>query len=78
MQLARQVRSESLDSRSKPEPGLHTALERLTDDQRVAVRLVHAHGYTYAEAATMLDIPITTLRNHIHRGMKRLRRHLEP
>ena len=69
---------EPISPAAEPEPGLHTALERLTDDQRVAVLLVHTHGYTYAEAATMLDIPITTLRNHIHRGMKRLRRHLEP
>jgi RNA polymerase sigma-70 factor (ECF subfamily) len=61
----------------EPEPGLHTALQRLTDDQRAAVLLVHAHGYSYTEAAAALDIPITTLRNHLHRGMKRLRRHLE-
>lgn len=57
--------------------GLHIALDRLTDDQRVAVLLVHAHGYSYADAAALLDIPVSTLRNHIHRGMKQLRRHLE-
>ena len=68
---------EPADTTSETEPGLHTALERLTDDQRVAVLLVHAHGYSYADAAALLDIPVTTLRNHIHRGMKRLRRHLE-
>jgi len=68
---------EPISPTNETEPGLHTALERLTDDQRVSVLLVHAHGFTYAEAATMLDIPITTLRNHIHRGMKRLRRNLE-
>lgn len=56
---------------------LHAALEQLSDDQRVAVILVHAHGYSYADAADVLDIPVTTLRNHIPRGMKRLRRHLE-
>jgi DNA-directed RNA polymerase specialized sigma24 family protein len=59
-------------------PELHTALASLTADQRSAVLLVHAHGYSYADAASTLDIPITTLRNHIHRGMNRLRRHLEP
>jgi RNA polymerase sigma factor (sigma-70 family) len=68
---------EPAEAASETETGLHTALERLTDDQRVAVLLVHAHGYSYAEAATVLDIPVTTLRNHIHRGMKQLRRHLE-
>ena len=61
----------------EPEPGLDEALECLTDDQRVAVLLVHAHGYSYAEAAGILEIPVTTLRNNIHRGMNRLRRQLE-
>jgi RNA polymerase sigma-70 factor (ECF subfamily) len=68
---------EPVDTMSESDPGVHTALERLTDDQRVAVLLVHAHGYSYADAAAVLDVPVTTLRNHIHRGMKQLRRHLE-
>ena len=61
----------------EPNPGLHVALAHLTDDQRVAVLLVHAHGYSYAEAASLLGISVSTLRNHIHRGMNRLRKHLE-
>lgn len=61
----------------EPNPGLQVALAHLTDDQRVAVLLVHAHGYSYAEAASLLDISVSTLRNHIHRGMNRLRKHLE-
>jgi DNA-directed RNA polymerase specialized sigma24 family protein len=59
------------------EPSLPAALSRLTDAQRAAVLLVHAHAYSYAEAAELLDIPVTTLRNHIHRGMTRLRALLE-
>jgi DNA-directed RNA polymerase specialized sigma24 family protein len=59
------------------EPGLPDALARLSDDQRAAVLLVHAHAYSYAEAAELLDVPVTTLRNHIHRGMTRLRTLLE-
>ena len=68
---------ESTEFNHEPEPGLHDALQCLTDDQRVAVLLVHAHGYSYAEAAGILEIPVTTLRNNIHRGMNRLRRQLE-
>ncbi len=59
------------------EPGLHEALSRLTPDQRAAVMLVHAHGYRYAEAADLLDIPVSTLKNHLHRGSRRLRKILE-
>jgi RNA polymerase sigma-70 factor (ECF subfamily) len=57
--------------------GLHEALTRLTPDQRAAVMLVHAHGYRYAEAADLLDIPVSTLKNHLHRGGRRLRKLLE-
>lgn len=59
------------------DPGLHQALTRLTPDQRAAVMLVHAHGYRYAEAADLLDIPVSTLKNHLHRGSRRLRKLLE-
>lgn len=61
----------------KPEPGLPNALALLSDDQRVAVVLVHAHAYSYAEVAAVLDVPVSTVRNHVHRGLVHLRRHLE-
>jgi DNA-directed RNA polymerase specialized sigma24 family protein len=59
------------------EPGLGAALSRLSDDQRVAVILVHSYGWTYAEAAEALGTPISTFRNNLHRGMARLRTLLE-
>ena len=58
------------------EPGLERALRRLPADHRVAVLLVHAHGWTYAEVAEARDVPVTTVRNHVHRGLAALRRHL--
>ena len=39
--------------------------------------LVHSYGWTYAEAAEALGVPISTFRNHLHRGMTRLRTLLE-
>jgi RNA polymerase sigma factor (sigma-70 family) len=57
-----------------PEPGLHDALRRLTEDQRVAVVLVHGYGWRYQEVADVLGVPVSTVRNHLHRGLKRLRR----
>jgi RNA polymerase sigma factor (sigma-70 family) len=59
-----------------PEPGLHQALATLSPAQRVAVLLVHGLGWSYAEAADAMNIPVTTIRNHLHRGLKRLRRSL--
>lgn len=50
---------------------------RLNPDQRVAVVLVHAHGHSYADAAALMDIPVTTLTNYVTRGLARLRHFLE-
>lgn len=56
---------------------LQRALLRLKPQERVAVVLVHAHGYRYQDAAEVLDVPVTTITNHVNRGMARLRRILE-
>ncbi len=58
------------------EPGLEVALAKLRPRQRVAVLLVHGLDWSYQEAATAMGISVSALRNHIHRGIKRLRREL--
>lgn len=58
------------------EPALPDALNALTEQQRQAVLLVHGAGETLAGAAAMLDISVSTLRNHLNRGLDHLRRHL--
>lgn len=56
---------------------LQRALLGLSDAQRVEVVLVHGHGHSYAEAADVLDVPVTAVTNHLHRGLARLRSILE-
>jgi RNA polymerase sigma-70 factor (ECF subfamily) len=55
---------------------LPAAIARLSPRQRLAVILVHAHGYTLLAAADTLGVSISTLRNHLERGMRRLREEL--
>jgi RNA polymerase sigma factor (sigma-70 family) len=55
------------------DPRLPPALEALTPRQRTAVLLVHAFGWTYAEASDAIGCSVSTLRNHLDRGMRRLR-----
>ena len=55
------------------EPGLPNALEQLSDVQRAAVLLVHGHGYGLTEAADVLGVSISTVRNHLARGLAKLR-----
>ena len=51
---------------------LAAALVRLRPDVRVAVVLVHSYGWSYDEVGHLLDVPISTVRNHVHRGLRRL------
>jgi DNA-directed RNA polymerase specialized sigma24 family protein len=55
------------------DPRLPGALAALSARQRAAVLLVHAHGWTYDDAAGALGCSVSTLRNHLDRGMRRLR-----
>lgn len=59
------------------DPALHDALAKLRRNQRTAVVLVHAHGYRYEEAAALMNVPVTTLRNYVNRGMAKLRSLME-
>lgn len=59
------------------EPGLASALEQLSEAQRVAVLAVHSLGWSQQEAADLLGISHSSIRTHLARGMKKLRRALE-
>lgn len=59
------------------EPGLPGAMGRLSERQRAAVVLVHGFGWTLEEGADVLDVSVSTVRNHVRRGMAKLRDALE-
>ncbi len=68
---------EQTDDDRHVEPGLGAALAQLRPGQRVAVLLTQAHGYSYAEVAGLTGLTIDAVRNHAHRGMRRMRELLE-
>lgn len=59
------------------EPGLVPALAELSAQQRTAVVLVHAFGWSQTEVAHLLGVTVSTVREHISRGLTRLRSRLE-
>ena len=59
------------------DPGLAVALARLKPAQRTCIVLVHVYGWTYAETAAALELTVAAVRNHLHRGLGRLRLELE-
>jgi RNA polymerase sigma factor (sigma-70 family) len=58
------------------EPGLPGALASLSERQRLAVVLVHGFGYTLREVAELTGVKLTTVQNHLERGLARLRAQL--
>jgi RNA polymerase sigma factor (sigma-70 family) len=67
------------DTRATPaERGvLDQAIRRLNTDEQEAVRLIVCEGCSYAQAAMSLDVSVTTINNWKHRGIAKLRQHLE-
>lgn len=58
------------------EPQLIPALLVLPVTQRTAVWLVHACGWSYAEAADAMDMSTSAVGTHLSRGMASLRKQL--
>lgn len=58
------------------EPGLPAALARLSPKQRLAVVLVHGFDWSVDDVATLTGIAPTSIRSHLERGLRRLRREL--
>jgi DNA-directed RNA polymerase specialized sigma24 family protein len=58
------------------EPGLASALSKLTAEQRIMIMLVHGHDWTYAAVADLFEVTVTKVRNDIYIGMQQLRKRL--
>lgn len=56
---------------------LDAALQRLTVAQRACVLLAHGEGLSHEEIAAELGIPVGTVKSHVARGVRILRRVLE-
>ena len=59
-----------------PEEEVKVALESLPEGFRLAVWLVDVEGFSYKEAAAMLEVPIGTVMSRLHRGRKSLEKAL--
>lgn len=55
------------------EPGLGAALAVLSDRQRAVVMLVHGAGWNLNEVAELLDLNRGSVKQHLDRGMAKLR-----
>jgi len=53
------------------------AIEALPDEQREVIILKEYQGLTFLEIAQMLDVPISTVKTRLYRGLDQLRSRLE-
>jgi RNA polymerase sigma-70 factor, ECF subfamily len=56
---------------------VNEAIQKLDDDLRLPILLVTMEGWSVAETADMLGIPVGTVLSRLHRGRDRLRHYLE-
>jgi RNA polymerase sigma factor (sigma-70 family) len=58
--------------RQQLQAGIERSLADLPAAERAALILFHQEGRRYDEIAAILDVPVNTVRTHLHRGRHRL------
>ena len=53
------------------------AMGQLSSEEQDAIRMIVCEGRSYAHAANSLGVSVTTINNWKHRGLKKLRGHVE-
>jgi DNA-directed RNA polymerase specialized sigma24 family protein len=67
----------SSDTATPIDPALIRAVQSLPPKQRSSVWLVHACGWTYAEAAEALGLSRSAVGTHVTRGLENIRKRLK-
>lgn len=52
---------------------VHVALGQLIEQQRQLLALAYFRGYTHSELAAFMDMPVGTVKTHLHRAMINLK-----
>ncbi|HYT71949.1 MAG TPA: sigma-70 family RNA polymerase sigma factor, partial [Gemmatimonadales bacterium] len=56
---------------------IERAIAKLRPEYRACILLRHVEGHSYEEIAQILDLPLGTVKTHIHRARNELRSYLE-
>ena len=64
--------AEAMLERRELQAAIDVSLAALPPAERAALVLFHQEGRSYEEIAAVLDVPVNTVRTHLHRGRQRL------
>ena len=67
---------EELAEQHEAQAAVHRAILSLPPRYRAVIVLYHLEGCSYDEIAAILDLPVNTVRTHLHRGRAMLRERL--
>lgn len=67
-----EMQDQVTDTQTEMNIALSQAMAQLTDDQRAAIALCLAGGWSHGDAAGVLDLPLGTVKSHVTRGRARL------
>lgn len=68
-----ELSTDGLERRAAARDLVHRALSGLPPDNGLAITLYYVNGYNYAEVASFLEVPKTTVKGRIERGRRQLR-----
>ena len=68
--------AEQILSRKQRMAELERALSELTEVERQVIVMFHQEELTYEKIAEVLNLPLNTVRTHLHRGRKKLKERL--
>lgn len=68
--------AEEMLSRKQLMAGLERALGELSEVERQVIVMFHQEECTYEQIAAVLNLPLNTVRTHLHRGRKKLKERL--
>lgn len=57
---------------------IQQAMARLSEPQRAAIAMHYQQGLPLDQIAELLDMPVGTIKSHLHRGRQRMKELLEP
>jgi len=66
------------EGRDRSKTLVDAAIKRLSDPQRLAIVMHYQQGMPLDEISQVMDMPVGTIKSHLHRGRKKMREILEP